>query len=146
MIADGKQYSLPMGTYKRVLDQKLRMTVPAIWREPPIFKDDTCFVTLRRPYRLVLHPHDFVKKISARNLKGFSKREKEAVQHILTTLKSVQLDRRGRMTIPYEFARALHLSPGDEMVVTESGGCLEIWPSKEWDKGHAIHGLFNHQS
>jgi DNA-binding transcriptional regulator/RsmH inhibitor MraZ len=146
MIADGKEISLPLGTYKRVLDQKLRMIIPAIWREPPIFKGDTGYITLRRPYRLVLLPHDFVKSISKSKLKGISIREKEAIRHLLTTMHSVQLDQRGRITVPHELVQALDLTPGDEMIVTASGGWLEIWPSREWERGKAIHGLFNQRS
>jgi DNA-binding transcriptional regulator/RsmH inhibitor MraZ len=146
MSADGKQNQLPLGTYRRILDQKLRMTIPGIWREPPIFKDDTGFMTLRRPCRLVLLPHDLVIPATRGKFKPATKKEKEAIRIILTTLHTVMLDTRGRITIPYDLGPALELKHGDTMIVTSSGGWVEIWPSKEWERGGRVYDLFNQRT
>jgi DNA-binding transcriptional regulator/RsmH inhibitor MraZ len=143
MTVDGNPYHIPLGTYKRILDQKLRITVPAIWREEPFFKEDLGYITLRRPCRLVLLPHDFITPIIKGKLKIATRREKEALRTLLTTLNTVLLDRRGRITVPHELSQALELTPGDVMVVTASGGWIEIWPSKDWERGRGIRGLFN---
>ena len=143
MSADGRTNSLTLGTYRRILDQKLRMTVPGIWREAPMFKDDTGFLTLRRPCRLVLLPHDLVIPATRGKFKAATKKEKEAIRIILTTLHTVMLDTRGRITIPHELGLALELKPGNTMIVTASGGWVEIWPLKDWERGRRVYDLFN---
>jgi AbrB family looped-hinge helix DNA binding protein len=143
MTSEGRSYNLPLGTYKRTLDRRLRMIVPAIWREPPMFKSDSGHIIFRRPYRLVLLPDDFVRRITKEKFKGMTKREKDAIRGILTTLHPVKLDGRGRITIPRDLSRALGLAPGDIMIVTASGEWIEIWPSKDWERGRGHHILFN---
>jgi DNA-binding transcriptional regulator/RsmH inhibitor MraZ len=143
MSADGKQNQLPLGTYKRILDQKLRMTIPGIWREPPIFKDDTGFMTLRRPCRLVLLPHDLVIPVTRGKFKPATKKEKEAIRVLVTTLHTVMLDTRGRITIPHDLASAMEIKHEDMMIVTASGGWVEIWPLKDWERGGRVYDLFN---
>lgn len=146
MSADGRPNSLPLGTYKRILDQKLRMTVPGIWREVPMFKDNTGFLTLCRPCRLVLLPHDLVIPITRGKFKPATSKEKEAIRGLVTTLHTVMLDTRGRITIPHELALALELKLGDTMIVTASGGWVEIWPSKDWERGRRVYDLFNQRA
>ncbi len=143
MSADGRSHPIPLGTYKRVLDKKLRMIVPGIWREPPIFKKDKGYITLRRPCRLVLLPHDFVIPLTKGKIKAATKKEKEAIRTLLTTLYTVVLDNRGRITVPHQLVQALDLNCGDTLVVTASGGWVEIWTTKDWERGRKVHDLFN---
>lgn len=108
-----------------------------------MFKDDTGFLTLRRPCRLVLLPHDLVIPVTKGKFKAATKKEKEAIRIIVTTLHTVMLDTRGRITIPHELALALELKPGNTMIVTASGGWVEIWTSKDWERGRRVYDLFN---
>ena len=143
MTAEGEIYSLPLGTYRRKIDQMMRITVPGIWREAPMFVKDTGFLAFRRPHRLVLFPADFTHRILRHKNSGLGKREKEEIRLILISLQPISLDSRGRITIPHEFAQALKITPGDTVVVTASGGWVEIWPSASWDMSTGVKGLFN---
>ena len=142
MIPDAAAYSIPLGTYRRTIDAEFRMIVPGIWREEPLFKDDTGYLSFRRPCRLVLLPHDFVNRVLKGKRRGIGSREKEDIRIMLAALHTVTLDRRGRMTFPDVLATVLGIGPGDTMVVTATGGWVEIWPLEEWERSRGEKGLF----
>jgi AbrB family looped-hinge helix DNA binding protein len=142
MTQSDRTYFIPLGTYRRTLDQKMRMTVPGIWREDPLFIRDKGFLAFRRPRRLILLPHDFVQRVLKEKYKKAGNREKEDIRMLLASLYTVVLDSRGRMVVPHEFAKALNISPGDRMVFTASGDWIEIWPMDDWERGPEVKGLF----
>ena len=141
-MTDEVQNRIPLGTYKRILDQKYRITVPGPLRDPPLFINDLGFITLHQPRRLLLLPHGFVKQISKGQLKGYGKREREAYRNLLVSLQEVYLDGRGRVTIPHELSIAMDIHPGEKLIITVSGGWVELWQEKEWEKGIQVNGLF----
>jgi len=142
MILDGNTYPIPLGTYRRTIDAEFRMTVPGIWRDEPLFESDLGYLSFRRPFRLVLLPHGFVNKILRGKRKGVGEREKEDIRMLLAALHTITLDRRGRMTIPEVLATILGIGPGDIMVLTATGGWVEVWPGEEWERSRGEKGLF----
>lgn len=84
--------------------------------------------------------------ITRGKFKPATSKEKEAIRGLVTTLHTVMLDTRGRITIPHELALALELKLGDTMIVTASGGWVEIWPSKDWERGRRVYDLFNQRA
>jgi DNA-binding transcriptional regulator/RsmH inhibitor MraZ len=142
MIPDGNIYLIPLGTYRRTIDAESRIIVPGIWREEPLFKNDSGYLSFRRPCRLVLLPQDFVNKILKGKRKGIGVREKEDIRILLAALHTVMLDRRGRMTVPEVLAGILGIGPGDVMTLTATGGWVEIWPADEWERSRGEKGLF----
>ena len=142
MTLEGNLYQPPLGTYRRIVDAEFRMTVPGIWREEPLFKSDEGYISFRRPCRLVLLPHDFVSRILKGKRKGVGGREKEDIRILLAALHTVTLDQRGRMTIPDILVGVIGIGTGDTMVITATGGWVEIWPADEWERSRGEKALF----
>ena len=136
--------SLILGEYRRTLDARHRLSIPAELCDPLTAAGRQCLLTKERPgavslwsqaqwgesFRndLALIEH----KLRSGRLAGRIEEAQSLGRLLSTRSQPVEIAGRGRVLIPEGFRDFLGVEPGGELMIVGAALCVEIWRPSAW--------------
>ena len=119
------------GTYRRSLDDKLRLAIPKQLRE--LLKDQSLFVAPGTDKAVVVYPENVLEQIGSAlsNLSPAAQEAKTFSRLFYSQAQPGEIDRQGRLRIPPELASLSSLE--SEVVIVGVRDRLEVWNAASWD-------------
>jgi len=133
-----------LGEYRRVLDDRFRVSIPAELVETLTAKGSNCFLAKERAGALSLWNatdwqaslDDGVRLVQDKMQAGRLSGRVEDVQSLGRLLSTrhtgVRLAGRGRLSIPEGFREFLGVDPAGELLVVGAALCVELWRPDAW--------------
>lgn len=122
------------GSYRRNLDDKLRLSIPKVMREALDFPEQRdLYIAPGQDQSLAIYPPNVLEEIgqalsrsspAAKQTRNFSRLFYAQAQR-------AEIDRQGRLRIPPELAKLASLN--DEVVVLGVRDRIELWGAAAWD-------------
>lgn len=125
-----------IGTYECKMDDKGRLKIPASLAKQMENFGDSTFVVKRSVFQNCLevypmtHWDKLMEKIN--KLNRFVKKNADFIRMFTAGLKTVELDKAGRLQISKDLTQFANLSK--EVVVTSAGELFEIWDKEAYEK------------
>jgi len=133
-----------LGEYRRTLDDRYRLTIPAQLSEPLTAPSPECILAKERPGCLSLwNAADWKarweggvelirQKMQLGRLEGQIAQVQRLGRLLSSRHTSVQLAQRSRLLVPEGFREFLKVEPNGEVMVVGAAVCVEIWNPVEW--------------
>lgn len=137
-------HDLILGEFRRTLDERFRLSIPAELIEPLTHDGTQCVLAKERPGSLSLwnasswgtrleDDIQIVKsKLQGRKLQARMENVQGLGRLLSTRHKNVQLAGRGRLLVPEGFREFLGIEAGGEVMVVGAAVCVEIWHPNDW--------------
>ncbi len=125
-----------LGQYKRTLDNRGRITIPARFRG---HLSGTVVITRGLDRCLTVYPQEVWDEIAAKvNALPITDPRGRALRRLLyADAASVELDRQGRILLPERLRAYADLAPGGEAVIVGLDRFLEVWNPERWNEENA---------
>ncbi|MCA9127666.1 MAG: division/cell wall cluster transcriptional repressor MraZ [Planctomycetales bacterium] len=123
------------GSYRRSLDDKLRLAIPKQLRDPLGFPTNSeLFIAPGNDGSLVLYTAELIKQIGeALSKLGPAEKDMRAFSRLFySQAQPADIDRQGRLRIPPELAKLANLN--NEVVVLGVRDRIELWNAESWDQ------------
>jgi len=123
------------GSYRRTLDDKLRLSLPKQLREQIGFPQQTSlFIAPGTDKTLVIYTFETLERLGAAmdRLNPAAKDARAFTRLFYAQAQPADVDRQGRLRIPSELAVLAEIS--SEVVILGVRDRLEIWKTSSWDK------------
>ncbi len=136
--------SFILGEFRRTLDERFRLSIPAELVEPLIAKGNDCVLAKERPGALSLwNAADWSDRqqrevgavealLDAGRLKDRTHLVQKFGRLLSTRHRDVQIAGRGRLLVPEGFREFLGVDGGGEVLVVGAALCVEIWRPDAW--------------
>jgi MraZ protein len=136
--------SFLLGEYRRTLDQRNRLSIPAELARSLGEAGASCILAKERPGALSLWSGPswssrldrgvrlLESKMEAGRLEGRVEEVQMLGRLLSTRHATVQLGGRGRLLIPEGFREFLGVAPGGELMVVGAALCVELWRPSAW--------------
>lgn len=120
------------GSYRRALDDKLRLSIPKHLREN--LADESLFIAPGTDRALVIYTAEVLEQIgTALSRLSPAAQEARAFSRLLyAQSQPAEIDRQGRLRIPPELTKLSGIQ--SEVVIVGVRDRLEIWDAQVWDK------------
>lgn len=134
------------GEYRRTLDERFRLSVPAELADPLVAQGTECILAKERPGCLSLWNAEqwsakldagvqlVQSKMQAGRLEGRIDQVQLLGRLLSTRHKSVELAGRGRLSLPEGFREFLGVEASGEVMVIGAAVCVELWRPDAWLK------------
>lgn len=135
---------LILGEFRRALDDRFRLSLPAELLEPLLAGGDDCILAKQSPGSLSLWNAqqwqtqldsgvELVRqKIQAGRLQGRVEEVQRLGRLLSTRHRNVQIAGKGRLLIPEGFREFLGVEPGGDVLLVGAALCVEIWRPDAW--------------
>jgi len=123
------------GSYRRTLDDKLRLSLPKQLREQIGFPQQTSlFIAPGTDKTLVIYTLETLEKLgnAMDKLNPAAKDARAFTRLFFAQAQPADVDRQGRLRIPTELATLAEIS--SEVVILGARNHLEIWNTSSWDE------------
>jgi MraZ protein len=136
--------SFVLGEFRRTLDQRYRVSIPAELAEPFGAAGSNCILAKEQPGALSLWSGArwgdrlergvrlVESKMDAGRLDGRIDEVQMLGRLLSTRHKRVELGNRGRLLVPEGFREFLGVEPGGELLVVGAALCVELWRPAAW--------------
>ena len=120
------------GTYRRALDDKLRLAIPKPWRE--ILADQNLYLTPGTDKALFVYSGSVLEEIGGllSGLSPVAKETRSFSRLFYAQAQPAEIDKQGRMRIPPDLAELAGLE--GETAIVGVRDRLEVWNAGLWDK------------
>jgi MraZ protein len=122
------------GVFHHAVDEKNRVTIPSRWRRAQAEefiilpeKDEFLRVMSHEEFERVTAAAENDASISAHDRRVF-------LRHLHATAQHVTIDKQGRLVLPDDLCRLLHLN--GEVTLVGGRGRFEIWNPARWKQAH----------
>ena len=118
-----------MGEFRHAIDGKGRITVPADWR----FEEEAEFFLIPSSNGACLKvmPREEIERLRAQAAGLAGPQRLEVLRALGSGTRQCKLDKAGRLVLPPDFCRLLHLS--GEVTLAGAIETFEIWSARAWD-------------
>lgn len=118
-----------MGEFRHAIDGKGRITIPSDWR----FEEEAEFFLIPSSGGACLKvmPRDEIERLRAQATGLAGPQRIEVLRALGSGTRQCKLDKAGRLVLPPEFCRLLHLT--GEVTLAGAIETFEIWSSRAWD-------------
>ncbi len=135
---------LLLGEYRRLVDDRFRISIPAELAETLVAEGEACILAKERQGALSLWNATrwqdkldqgmrlVQEKIAAGRLDGRIEEVQQLGRLLSTRQTPIRLAGRGRLGLPEGFREFLGVEPGGEVLVVGAAVCLELWRPQAW--------------
>ena len=142
---------LYLGEWNRSIDDRFRVSLPAIWANELAAGSGECVLAKERPGCVSIWGSkqweawlaDGVglvrSKIRSGRLAGRLDQVQKLGRLLSTRHRTVPIAGRGRLAIPDSFREFLEIEPGENVMVVGAAVCVEIWHPRRWSEHIGEH-------
>ena len=123
------------GEFRHAIDEKNRITIPARWRRDGA-EEFIILPEANHQFLMVMSPEEFSgMSAAAADEPTVSARDRRVfLRHLHSRAEHGVADRQGRLVLPEDVCRELHLK--GEVAMVGGRGRFEIWNLARWKKAH----------
>jgi MraZ protein len=136
--------ALILGEFRRTLDERYRLSLPAEMLDPLLAGGEECILTKESPGALSLWNSSgwqahldsgmelVQRKIQTGRLQGRIEDVQRLGRLLSTRHRTVQVAGKGRLLVPEGFREFLGVEPGGDVLLVGAALCVEIWRPDAW--------------